>query len=178
MSNQSALLRANLPVSDSSGTWYQKAKITDASSDKQILVNSKSQQASVTSKGDEIRNSLFHYQCRCRQCQDFDSAKLSKKRTPYSSYAEVLSASVKIEVHNTDKDLKNAMKSEFIKDDRVLKGGGKKGELSQIFIDTIQVAKDHGINLKPDTPNAASGNCLFESTVDNVNHRPECFPKS
>ena len=59
---------------------------------------------------------------------------------------------------------------------QVLKGGVKKGELSQIFVDTIQVAKNHGINLKQDIPNKAAGNCLFESVVYNVNHRPESFP--
>ena len=43
-------------------------------------------------------------------------------------------------------------------------------------MDTIQVAKNHGINLKSDIPNKAAGNCLFESVVYNVNHRPESFP--
>ena len=59
---------------------------------------------------------------------------------------------------------------------QVLKGGAKQGQLSQIFVDTIQVAKNHRINLKSDIPNKAAGNCLFESVVYNVNHRPESFP--
>ena len=206
MSNQPALLRANNIVNDNDGTWYHKSKITDPVSDKKKLEKSKSKQESSTLETNEIRDSLFHFNCRCSLCQDFDLAKLSNKKV---SYAEVLSYSVKTESNRKDKDFQsikyktqkaenmsstplfdtkivhppplsssgNIAKAEFYRDDRVLKGGGKNDKMSQIFIDTIQVAKGHGINLKPDHPNAAVGNCLFESITDNVNHRPECFPE-
>ena len=58
-----------------------------------------------------------------------------------------------------------------------LKGGANSAEKSNIFKDTIKVAKTHGIQLAADTPNAAQGNCLFDSVVDNINHRPDCFPE-
>ena len=45
----------------------------------------------------------------------------------------------------------------------------------EIFDQTIELAQSHGIKLKADKPNPGVGNCLFESIVDNINHRPKCF---
>ena len=52
---------------------------------------------------------------------------------------------------------------------KVQRGGAnrKKIKMSAIFEETISVAKKHGIALIADTPNAASGDCLFECVIDN-----------
>ena len=44
-----------------------------------------------------------------------------------------------------------------------------------IFESAINVAQSHGIKVIPDELNAAQGDCLFESILDNINHRPEDF---
>ena len=41
----------------------------------------------------------------------------------------------------------------------------------------IASAKRHGINISHGTPNAADGNCAFESVVSNINDRP-CYSES
>ena len=46
-----------------------------------------------------------------------------------------------------------------------------------IFDAVVKVAENHGFKVKPDKPNAAEGDCLFDSIVDNVNHRPDDFPE-
>ena len=58
-----------------------------------------------------------------------------------------------------------------------LKGGAKTKAIGMegIFDAVVKVAENHGIKVKPDKPNAAAGDCLFDSIVDNVNHRPEDF---
>lgn len=44
-------------------------------------------------------------------------------------------------------------------------------KMSSTFYETINIAKQHGINLIPDVPNEAKGNCLFDSIISNINHR-------
>ena len=62
---------------------------------------------------------------------------------------------------------------------KVLKGGAKNAskaiEMNGIFDFAIRVAESHGIKVTPDIPNAAQGNCLFDSILDNINHRPNDF---
>ena len=45
-------------------------------------------------------------------------------------------------------------------------------EEPNIFDQTIRIAATHGIALRPDVPNSANGDCLFDSIIDNINHRP------
>ena len=47
----------------------------------------------------------------------------------------------------------------------------------QFLFKQLRLQKNHKINLKPDVPNAAQGDCLFDSIIDNVNHRPDSFPE-
>ena len=59
------------------------------------------------------------------------------------------------------------------------RGGAKPKAITQygdIFESAIKVAESHGIKVIPDKPNAAQGDCLFDSIRDNVNHRPDNFP--
>ena len=42
-----------------------------------------------------------------------------------------------------------------------------------IFDAVVKVAENHGIKVKPDKLNPAAGDCLFDSIVDNINHRPD-----
>ena len=54
--------------------------------------------------------------------------------------------------------------------------GGAKNE-KNVFVKTIDIAKKHGISLNADLPNPGKGDCLFDSVVDNVNHR-DCFQEN
>ena len=116
---------------------------------KQNLKKNKSKKNIETSKAEVIKDSLFHYQCNCHLCKDFDNS-TKKVDNLKKTYANAL---------------KLSQKSNIITSPILLKGGGKKDNLSQIFIETIEIAKNHGINLKPDTPNAAQGDCLFDSII-------------
>ena len=57
-----------------------------------------------------------------------------------------------------------------------LRGGSNKEshEIPLIFSQAIASAKKHGIKLKPGKLNNAAGDCVFESTLNNINSR-ECF---
>ena len=92
MSNQQALLRANSPVNASDGFWYSKEKITGPEVAKQASQKSKSRLEPTTQDTNEIRDSLFHVQCGCSKCKNFDLAKLSHKKVSNLSYAEVVSS--------------------------------------------------------------------------------------
>ena len=46
--------------------------------------------------------------------------------------------------------------------------------MENIFEKGIRNAKMHGINVSADEPNKGEGDCLFESVIDNINHR-DCF---
>ena len=46
-----------------------------------------------------------------------------------------------------------------------------------LFDCAIKVAKDHRITVIADDPNDAQGDCLFESILDNIKHRPDDFPE-
>ena len=163
MSNQPVLFRANSPVKDSDGTWYRKAKISGPVFAKKTLVTSKSKQKSAAPNTDGIRDSLFHFNCRCSMCKDFDLAKVDTK-VSNSSYAEVVSSSaktVKTDLNRKDKDLQSwksnaqktekvsSAKAEFYKEEIALKGGGRADTMSQIFTDTIQVGKSQGYGESP-----------------------------
>ena len=107
MSNQSALLRANSSVKESDGTWYRKANISGPVLAPKKLAASKSKQQFASPNTDEIRDSLFHFNCWCSMCKDFDLAK-SDTTVSNSSYAEVVSSSgktVKTDLNRKDKDL-------------------------------------------------------------------------
>ena len=54
--------------------------------------------------------------------------------------------------------------------------GGAKNE-KDVFVKSIDIAKKHGISLSADKSNPGKGDCLFESIIDNVNHR-DCFQES
>ena len=134
MSNQQALLRANSPVNASDGFWYSKEKITGPEVAKQASEKSISRQKPTSLDTNEIRNSLFHVQCGCSKCKNFDLAKLAHKKVSNLSYAEVLSSK-----GNTDSKKKentfytkmnrpppfssagNKAKAQFHRDERVLK---------------------------------------------------------
>ena len=60
-----------------------------------------------------------------------------------------------------------------------LKGGAqtKSIEMQPIFEMAVKEAEKHGIKVTPDIPNPALGDCLFESILDNVNHRQDDFPE-
>ena len=62
---------------------------------------------------------------------------------------------------------------------KCLKGGAKPKAIGMegMFDAVVKVAENHGIKVKPDKPNAALGDCLFDSIVDNINHRPDDFPE-
>ena len=45
---------------------------------------------------------------------------------------------------------------------------------SDIITKAIYVARQHGITLRKGNPNKRDGDCLYESIIDNINHRP-CF---
>lgn len=62
---------------------------------KKTLVTSKSKQKSAAPNTDGIRDSLFHFNCRCSMCKDFDLAKVDTK-VSNSSYAEVVSKIFKV----------------------------------------------------------------------------------
>ena len=153
MKTQPAFLKATNSSEENQGLWYTKKPITKNQTTKPSLANSKSEKRLNTFESQEIQNSLFRLKSHTEKSSD---RKLPTPN-PLSSFG-------------------NKAKYGFNGDQRNLKGGGKTGQMSQIFLDTIQVAKNHGINLKPDTPNKAQGNCLFESIVDNVNNRSASFP--
>ena len=153
MKTQSAFLKATNSSEENQGLWYTKKPITKNQTTKPSLANSKSEKRLNTFESQEIQNSLFRLKSHTEKSSD---RKLPTPN-PLSSFG-------------------NKAKYGFNGDQKNLKGGGKTGQMSQIFLDTIQVAKNHGINLKPDTPNKAQGNCLFESIVDNVNNRSASFP--
>ena len=60
---------------------------------------------------------------------------------------------------------------------QILRGGAKTKaiEMKPIFEMAVKVAEKHGIKVTPDHPNPAVGDCLFESIIDNINHRPDDF---
>ena len=185
---QSAFIKANpqsgskeAPTKDSStGTWYKKDTLTQNVPIKAKLKKNKRQKNIETSKAEVIKDSLFHYQCNCHLCKDFDNS-TKKVNNLNKTYANALKSSPKSKVitSSTLPSSGNIANAEFNREGngQILKGGGKNDNLSKIFIETIDIAKNHGINLKPDEPNAAQGDCLFDSIIDNVNHRPDCFPE-
>ena len=62
---------------------------------------------------------------------------------------------------------------------QILRGGAKTKAIGMkpIFEMAVKVAENHGIKVTPDHPNPATGDCLFESILDNINHRPDDFPE-
>ena len=134
---------------DKNGTWYRKKPHSTP-----IFIKHKENSSDVkqvtSTITNEVRDALFH-------SKSFRKLN-SKKRGSNPSLLPFDNQKVKI-----------------INGENVLKGGAKKSSLSTIFTETIEVAKNHGINLKADASNAALGNCLFDSVIDNINHRPNCF---
>ena len=76
--------------------------------------------------------------------------------------------------NNSIKNSTNSI-SESKFDPNPLRGGGKNEK--NVFVKTIDIAKKHGISLNADLPNPGQGDCLFDSIVDNVNHR-DCFQQN
>ena len=58
----------------STGTWYKKAPLTQNVPTKAKLKKKQSQNNLETSKAEVIKDSLFHYQCNCHLCKDFDNS--------------------------------------------------------------------------------------------------------
>ena len=137
------------PQKDGDGTWYRKKPLSNHVSIKANRVTSSCKQA-TSDKASEIRENLFHPKFSKKPCVK------SSDCSPLLSFADKVKANI-------------------ISGERVLKGGGKNSAPSGIFIEAIEIAKSHGIKLIGDTPNAALGNCLFDSVIDNINHRPNCF---
>ena len=101
--------------------------------------------------------------CKCRHCKGLENSKSSGNLNS------------KHVVSNTSPSFIQKAKFSQYNGASVLKGSAKNHSLSSIFSETIEVAKKHRISLNADIRNAAIGNCLFESVIDNINHRPTCF---
>ena len=105
---------------ESSGTWYRKEPVTKGTSAIPNLVATKKRP--IKSNNHEIRDSLFKFSSNTLT----SNTEKRKMPTPHS----LSSSGGKVKTH-------------FIANERVLKGGGKAGQMSQIFVNTIQVAKNH-----------------------------------
>ena len=131
-----------MPLEDENGTWYRKKPISNP-----IIKpkeNSSVKQV-ISNSTNQVRDALFHTK----------SFRNRNAKNQGSNPSHLPSDNQKVKI---------------ITGDSVLKGGAKKSKPSNIFTEAIEVAESHGINLKADTPNAALGNCLFDSVTDNTNH--------
>ena len=80
MSNQPALLGAKSLANDGNGFWYRKAPKNNIAPVKSILEKSESAHKPAASNANEIRDSLFHFNCGCSKCKDFEFSKSNYKK--------------------------------------------------------------------------------------------------
>ena len=176
MKNLPAFLKATTSAEENEGYWYRKKPTTKNQTNKPSLVNSnQTNKQSLVNSNQANKPSLVNSKSQKRP-KTLESQKIIGSLFQWKNKTEKFN-SKKLPTPNPNSFFGKKAKDGFNQDQRNLKGGGKISQMSDIFSDAIQLAKNHGINLKPDIPNKAQGNCLFESVTDNVNHRSLSFPE-